>query len=168
MTKQCKTPFTQHWFFARNWTFPDYNDQLEGCHVTTCWVCVTSTLTLGLHKHVWNTCANSYWNPSKIVEVMVEAKIWPSNMSLTLGLPERMFQMAHLHAIKNSCTKSFWKSSTTVEVMVQTNSDGCTHTYTPNCHCDNEVLFNASRRYKNKYSGEETTSNNYHWSLNGN
>ena len=49
-------------------------------------------------------------------------------MTLTLGLPERMFSMAHLHMMENNFVKLFWNPSTIVEVMVQTNLDGQTHT----------------------------------------
>ena len=113
------------------------------------------TLTLGLPEQMFqmahlllieNNCANSYWNPSKIVGVMIRTKIWPS--SVTLGLTEQMFQMAHLHMKENSCIKLFWNPSAIVEVMVETNSDGCTHalmhTYTGKCHCDNYVSLTAS------------------------
>ena len=42
-----------------------------------------------------NNCVNLYWNPSKIVGVLVRTKIWPSSVTLILGLPERRFQMAY-------------------------------------------------------------------------
>ena len=84
-----------------------------------------------------NNCANLYRNPSGIVGVMVLTKICPSSVTLNLGLPEQMFQMAHLH-VKDNCVKLFLNPSTIVEVMVRTNSDRWTHTHThkPNCHCD--------------------------------
>ena len=51
-------------------------------------------------------------------------------MTLTLGLPEQMFQMAHLHVKENYCVKLFSSPSTTVEVIVGTNSDGQRHAHT--------------------------------------
>ena len=35
---------------------------------------------------------------------------WPSSVTLTLNLPEQMFQMAQLLVKENSCAKLFWKS----------------------------------------------------------
>ena len=32
-----------------------------------------------------NNCANLYWNPSKILGVKVQTKIWPSSVTLTLA-----------------------------------------------------------------------------------
>ena len=55
-------------------------------------------------------------------------------MTLTLGLSEWMFQMAHLHMMENNRVKLFWNPSTIVEIMVQTHlTDRQTHalhTYT--------------------------------------
>ena len=38
---------------------------------------------------------------------MVQTKIRPSNVTLELGLPEQMFQMAHQHVMENSCVNLF-------------------------------------------------------------
>ena len=73
-----------------------------------------------------NNCANLHWNLSKIAGVMVRTKIWPSSVTLTLGLPERIFQITHLPRMENNCVTSFWSPLTTAEAMVQTNSDGQT------------------------------------------
>ena len=54
---------------------------------------------------------------------MVQTKISPLNVTLTLGLPEQMFQMAHLHVMVNNCVKLFSNPSTNVDVMIKTNSD---------------------------------------------
>ena len=76
----------------------------------------------------WRTIVKIYnWNPSKIVGVLVRTKLWPSRVTLTLGIPERMFQMAHLNVMENNWVKIFWNLSTTVEVTVRTNSDRRTH-----------------------------------------
>ena len=73
---------------------------------------------------------------------------------LTLGLPDRMFQMVHLHMIEKNCIKLFRNSSSIVEVMVWKYLDGGhTHTWThahmhahsPNCHCDDYVLLTATK-----------------------
>ena len=48
---------------------------------------------------IGNNCENLYWNPSKIVVVMVCTKF------------------------DKNCVKLFWNPSTIVEVIVQTNSD---------------------------------------------
>ena len=76
---------------------------------------------------------------------------WP----LTLGLPERMFQLAYLQEMENNCVKSFWNSSTIVEVMILTNSDTRVHkhtqTHTPNCHGNNFVSLTASGLDKKGY-----------------
>ena len=68
-----------------------------------------------------------YWNSSKIAGDMVQTKNLPSSVTLTLGLPEQMFKMAHLHMMDNNCVKSFWNPSTIVEVIVRTNLDAHTH-----------------------------------------
>ena len=67
------------------------------------------------------------WNPSKFAGIMVRTKIWPSSVTLTLCLPEQMFQMAHLHIMVNNCVKLFWNPSTIIEVMVLTFSGTHTH-----------------------------------------
>ena len=101
-----------------------------------------------------DNCANLYWNPSKLSGAMIRTKIWPSSVTLTLGLPEWMLQMVHVHIMENNCVKLFWNPSTIVEVMVLTNSDGPMHrcmqwfTHTPNCHCDNYVLLTTSGLHK--------------------
>ena len=76
---------------------------------------------------------------------MVGTKNLNFKVTLTLGLPERMFQMAHLHQMENNCVIILLKSiHKIVEVTVQTNSDGRTHAHTPTCHSDNYVSVNAS------------------------
>ena len=70
-----------------------------------------------------NNYVKSYQNPSEVVGVMVQTKIWPSKVTLTLGLPEPKFKMAHLYVMENNRVKLFWNPSAIVEVMVQTNSD---------------------------------------------
>ena len=71
------------------------------------------------------------------------------NKTLTWGLHEQIFQMAHLHVMEDNVVKLLWNLFTIVEVMVWTNSDGLTYALTqahiPNCHCDNYVLLTASR-----------------------
>ena len=57
-------------------------------------------------------------------------KIWLSSLTLILDLPERMFQMAHLHVIENNSVILFWNPSAIVEVTVRTNLDGCRHACT--------------------------------------
>ena len=58
---------------------------------------------------------------------MVWTKSRPSSVTLTLGLPEQIFQMAHLHEMENSGVKFFCNPSTIVEVMAWTNSDTHLH-----------------------------------------
>ena len=56
-------------------------------------------------------------------------KIWPSLVTSTLGLPEGVFQMAHLQVMENICVKLFWNLSITVEVEKswQIGMDGYMH-----------------------------------------
>ena len=55
-----------------------------------------------------NNFPNLFWNPYKIVGIMVQTKIWPSSMTLKLGLPEQMFQMAHLHMMKKKNVSNYF------------------------------------------------------------
>ena len=72
-----------------------------------------------------------------------------AHITLTLGLPEQMFQMAHLHMTGSHGVKLFFNPSKIVQVTVWTNSDRQTdtqmHGHTPNCHCDNNASLTASR-----------------------
>ena len=56
-----------------------------------------------------NNCVKLYINPSIIVGVMIRIIIWPSSVTLILGLPEQMFQMPHLSVMENICVISFLK-----------------------------------------------------------
>ena len=57
---------------------------------------------------------------------MVPPKIRP--LSVTLGLPEGIFQMALLHVMENNCVKLFSNPSTIVEVMAERiRTDARTH-----------------------------------------
>ena len=62
--------------------------------------------------------------------------IWPSSVTLTFNLPEKMFQTALLllNMFKeNNCAeqpKLFWNSCINVEVMTWTNPDRCTYAHT--------------------------------------
>ena len=47
---------------------------------------------------------NDYAN---LYRVMVRTKILPESVTLTLGLPEGMFQMADVHEMENTCVKLF-------------------------------------------------------------
>ena len=47
--------------------------------------------------------------------------VWPSNVTLTFNLPERLFKIAHL-LLKKNCAKLFWNSCVNVEVMALTRS----------------------------------------------
>ena len=48
--------------------------------------------------------------------------IWPSSMTLTFNLPEKMFQMALLLLKENNCATLFWNPCINVGVMAQTSS----------------------------------------------
>ena len=48
--------------------------------------------------------------------------IWPSTVTLTLHLPEQMFQMALLLLKENNCATLIWNQSINVEVMAGTTS----------------------------------------------
>ena len=89
---------------------------------------------------------------------MVWTKIQPSSVTLTLGLPERIFQIAHLlimEKILSNCFEIHCIIIVYIEVMVQTNLDRRTHasmnshTHTPNCHYDNYVSHTTSGLDKN-------------------
>ena len=55
---------------------------------------------------------------------MARTRFRPSSLTLTLGQPERMFQMSNLHVIENNCVKLFLNTATIiVEGMVRNNSD---------------------------------------------
>ena len=69
----------------------------------------------------WTT-AKLFWNPCINVEDMAQISpiydqfiIWSWCMTLTVNLPEQMFQM-------NNCAKWFWNSCINVEVMAQISS----------------------------------------------
>ena len=119
----------------------------------------------GTTSHVGKQLSNLYLNPSNIVGVLVWTKIWPLSVTLTMGLPERMFQMAHLHVMENHCVKLIWNLSTSVKVMVLKNSDSHMHTqmhsHTPNWHCDNYVSLTASS-LDNEKSLHTTNETFYH------
>ena len=70
-------------------------------------------------------------------------------MTLTLSLPEQMFQMANLHMMENNnyCVKLFLNPSIIVEVIY--GPDRQMQVQTPNCHPDNYVLLTPSRLDKN-------------------
>ena len=75
--------------------------------------------------------------------------VW-KNVTLTLGLPEWMFQMAHLNVMENNShiiskpihnCKSYGRDK--FRCMHRR-----THAYTPNFNCDNNVSLTASGVYK--------------------
>ena len=81
--------------------------------MTTCWACVT--LTLCLPEQMFQMAhllmmennymyANVYCNPSEIVGVMVQSKLWPLTLNRTSICEE------------NNCIKLFWNPSTIVEL----------------------------------------------------
>ena len=51
-------------------------------------------------------------------------KIWPSSVTLTLGLHEKIIQMAHLHLMENHC-QIILKSSTIVDKVRRTDALNC-------------------------------------------
>ena len=100
-----------------------------------------------------NNYASLYWNPSKIIGVMVRTKILPSSVTLTLSLPERIFQMAHLHCDGERKCQIIAKSirncrSYGLDKFGRT--DAHTNTHKPNCYCNNYVSLTASGLSKNR------------------
>ena len=95
-------------------------------HVEPAWPWPWVYLTKCFKWHIYS------WRRT-IAQIHVEihlkfpAKILPSSVTLTLDLPEGMFQMAHLHVMENNCVKLAWNQSTIIEVMVQTYLDGRMH-----------------------------------------
>ena len=74
-----------------------------------------------------NNCAKLFWNPCINVEVMALTRyhyfpIWASSMTLTVILPEQMFQMAVLLIKENNCAKLFRNACINFEIMAQTSS----------------------------------------------
>ena len=98
------------------------------------------TLTFNLPEQIFqmallllkdNNCANFFFNPWINVQVMAWTSsiyhhfiIWPSSVTLTINLPEQMFQMALL--LEDNCAKLFWNPCISVQVMASTYLDGCT------------------------------------------
>ena len=75
------------------------------------------------------TTAILFWNPCINVEVMFRTSsiydhfiIWPSSVTLTVNLPEQMFQRTLLILKENDCAKLFWSPGITVGVMSWTSS----------------------------------------------
>ena len=91
--------------------------QLDGCPGTTCRACVTLSFDLdfgptwtnlwnGTSTHDGKQLCKLILKSIQIVGVMVQTK----NVTLTLGLPEWMFQMAHLHVVKKQLCQIILKS----------------------------------------------------------
>ena len=94
------------------------------------------TLTFNLPKKMFqmalledNKCAKLFWNPFINVQVMAQTSsiydhfdIFLTPVTLTINLPEKMFQMALLLREGNNCAKLFWNPCINVQVMAQTSS----------------------------------------------
>ena len=85
--------------------------KLEGCPGPTCWAHMIlifdldptwTNVSSGTSTHGEHLC-KFILKSIQILGVMVQTKIWSSSVTLTLDLPERMFQKVHLHMREQLC-----------------------------------------------------------------
>ena len=62
-----------------------------------------------------------------------------------MGIPEQMFQTAHLQMMENNCVNFFLNPSTITEVMIRTNVDGEIQTYTHPPHKKKAMFLKGSK-----------------------
>ena len=112
-----------------------------------------------------NNCAKLISNPCINAEVMAWTSsiydhfiLWPSSVTLTLNLPEQMFQMALLLLKENNCAHStvpifFFEIHAQMYKLwpgqIWTKTKQCTHAHTPNWSCNNYVSLTSKRFDKN-------------------